>query len=165
MSMTIRSPIRRSRGPGRAASGGFSLIEVLIALVVLAVGLLGVAMMQMMSLRFTQSANHRTMATNLAYELIDLARSNRDFSANYIMTYAEFGDPDTSGGCERSTAADPDSNLERWKCEVRASLPEGEAAVSMPGEGVIQVDIRWADAHWVEDVDEQDTAFTVVSRI
>ncbi len=165
--------IRRCHGPGlRAANRGFSLIEVLIALVVLAVGLLGVAMMQIMNLRFTQSANQRTIATNLAYELVDMMRTNRLLSAQYqAITYDSFDAgvvSDAADGCGRDTgadAADPASNMARWRCEVRASLPNGEAVVRLPGNGVVEVDMRWSDAHWEEEVADQQTVFTVESRL
>jgi type IV pilus assembly protein PilV len=156
--------IRRSNPQAPRRARGFSLIEVLVALVVLAVGLLGVAMMQTVNLRFTQSANHRTIATNLAYELLDLARSNRVLSARYAMTYAQFGTPTVpSTGCARGTAADPDTNVARWKCEVRASLPNGEAQVVFLGNGRLRVDMRWTDAHW--QAANQQTEFSVESRL
>lgn len=157
------------RPASKHAVGGFSLIEVLIALVVLAVGLLGVAMMQMLNLRFTQSANQRTIATNLAYELIDVMRTNRLLSAQYqAITYDSFEDLDTTGGCVReigAEAGDPASNMTRWRCEVRAALPNGEATVRLPGNGVVQVDMRWTDSHWEEEVEDQLTLFTVESRL
>lgn len=163
MSMIPRFVIRRSVPASRRSAGGFSLIEVLVALVVLAIGLLGVALMQIMSLRFTQSANQRTIATNLAYELIDMARANRVLSSAYVANYAAFGNPTTTAGCARAATADPADNITRWRCEVRASLPGGEAQVTMPGNGVIRVDMRWTDAHW--DVANQQTEFSVESRL
>ena len=80
MTTTI-SPVLRNRRakPMRfgAHAAGFSMIEVLIALLVLAFGLLGFALLQTLNLRYTQSANTRTQATNLAYDLLDQMRSNR----------------------------------------------------------------------------------------
>ena len=67
---------------GHARSRGFSLIEVLIALLVLAFGLLGFALLQTMNVRFVQSANYRTQATNLSYELLDQIRINRIAAAS-----------------------------------------------------------------------------------
>lgn len=165
MPMIPRFVVRRTNRSCHGSAGGFSLIEVLVALVVLAVGLLGVAMMQIMSVRFTQSANQRTIATNLAYELIDMARANRVLSAAYVATYTDFGNPVVTSGCPRPATATPADNVTRWRCEVRASLPGGEAQVSMPGNGVIRVDMRWTDAHWAANVVDQQTEFTVESRL
>lgn len=55
---------------------GFSLIEVLISIFVLAVGLLGAAGLQMLSLQQEQSAYLRSQATIIAYDMADRMRAN-----------------------------------------------------------------------------------------
>ena len=55
---------------------GFTLVEVLIAMLILAVGLLGLAGLQATSLRNTQSAYNRSQATQLAYDMADRMRAN-----------------------------------------------------------------------------------------
>src|ERR1700749_3990398 len=57
---------------------GFSLIEVLIALVILAVGLLGIAAMVSESLKSKDSSYYHTQALNLANAMLDRMRANRD---------------------------------------------------------------------------------------
>ena len=79
---------RYSRRPGRGKAAGFSLIEVMVAVLVLGVGLLGFALLQTMSVRFTQSANQRTQATNLAYDMLDQMRANRIAAGQYVGNYA-----------------------------------------------------------------------------
>jgi type IV pilus assembly protein PilV len=56
---------------------GLTLIEVLVTVVVLSVGLLGVAAIQSFSLQSNQAAYERTQATSLAYEFADFLRVNR----------------------------------------------------------------------------------------
>ena len=56
---------------------GFTLLEVLVAVLVLAIGLLGLAGLQATSLRVNQSASMRSQATNLAYDMADRIRANR----------------------------------------------------------------------------------------
>ena len=56
---------------------GFTLLEVLIAVMLLAVGLLGLAGLQAVSLRNNHSAYLRSQATMLTYEIIDSMRTNR----------------------------------------------------------------------------------------
>ena len=56
---------------------GFTLLEVLIAVMLLAVGLLGLAGLQAVSLRNNHSAYLRSQATMLTYEIIDGMRTNR----------------------------------------------------------------------------------------
>lgn len=55
---------------------GFSLIEVLVALLVLSVGLLGLALLQVQGMRYNSNSYQRTQATVLAYEIIDRIRTN-----------------------------------------------------------------------------------------
>ncbi len=71
------------RFPRRRASRGFSLIEVMISVLILGFGLLGFALLQTMSVRFSQSSNQRTQATNLSYELLDQMRGNRVLWRSY----------------------------------------------------------------------------------
>lgn len=67
----------RSQAPVPRPARGFSLIEVLIALLVLAVGLLGLAFLQAAGLRFNNDSYMRSQATLLAYDLVDRMRANR----------------------------------------------------------------------------------------
>lgn len=56
---------------------GVTLIEILITLLVLAIGLLGLAALQGFSLQAGQVSYSRTQATNIGYEVADFARTNR----------------------------------------------------------------------------------------
>ncbi|RLA09507.1 MAG: type IV pilus modification protein PilV, partial [Gammaproteobacteria bacterium] len=55
---------------------GFTLIEVMVTLLILSVGLLGLAGMIGQSLRFNQGGYTRSQSTFLAYEIIDAMRAN-----------------------------------------------------------------------------------------
>lgn len=65
----------RLRRPRRAR--GFSLIETLVAMVVLATGMLGIAALYVESLRAGRTAHSRTLAINLASDMADRIRANR----------------------------------------------------------------------------------------
>lgn len=69
MNTKISAPRRRVRG--------FSLIETLVAMVVLATGMLGIAALYVESLRAGRSAHSRTLAINLASDMADRIRANR----------------------------------------------------------------------------------------
>ncbi len=58
------------------AQRGFTLLEVLISMIILAIGLLGLAAMQAISLRDNQDAYYYQQATLLAYEMQDRIRGN-----------------------------------------------------------------------------------------
>lgn len=138
----------RSTPPRRRAQGGFTLIEVLIALVVIALGLLGFAMVQTLSVRYTQSANLRTQATNLAYDLLDQVRANRWQSPQYTaINRASFGSVSGSN-CSRPVAAvSPAASMERWRCQVRAALGSQAYADVVQNGMRMTVTISWSDAN------------------
>ena len=69
---------------------GFTLIEVLISMVILAIGLLGLAAMQTISLRDNQDAHYYQQATLLAYEMQDRIRANNN--VNWSNVTAGAGD-------------------------------------------------------------------------
>ena len=59
------------------STAGVGMIEVLIAVAILAFGMLGIAAMQATSLRKSQSALDRSQATVLTYSILDRMRANR----------------------------------------------------------------------------------------
>jgi len=67
----------RSHRPPRAGVRGFTLLEVLVSLAILAFGLLGVAGLQMAGMRNSHNADSRGTALYLAYDIIDRVRVNR----------------------------------------------------------------------------------------
>jgi type IV pilus assembly protein PilV len=58
------------------SQNGFSMIEVLVTMVILAIGLLGVAGLQIASVRNTQVAAQRSIATQQAYDMAERMRAN-----------------------------------------------------------------------------------------
>lgn len=157
---------RIGRSASRRSSGGFTLIEVMIALLVLGVGLLGFALLQTMNVRFTKSAQQRTVASNLAYEIIDIMRTQRSMGSYFNgITFDSFSSADPTTACARSADATASANIDRWKCEVSTALPEGKAEVKLQADGSLSVTIRWGDAHWAADQDDKATSFEVSSRI
>lgn len=62
--------------PTHARQRGFSLLEVLIALLVLSIGLLGLAGLQTFSVKFVHQSYQRTQATMLITEMMDRMRAN-----------------------------------------------------------------------------------------
>jgi len=150
MSMTaVRRP--ELRRLGRAASTrqrGFSLIEVLIAMLVIAFGLLGLAMMQTLSVRYSQSANYRTQAFNLVYDLLDQIRANRALSSQFTkIDQASFSSVNGKN-CSRTVNAfvSPADSAARWKCQVRATLGGAAFAVVTQDAARVTVSISWSDA-------------------
>lgn len=120
----------------RYRQAGYGLIEVLVAVLVLAVGLLGLAGLQTQSLRFNNEAYFRTQATMLAMDMADRLRSNlktaRTSPGSYTFTKTEstpesFTDC-TEGPCSPSQLAQYDFKV--WKDRAQDVLPGAEVALT-----------------------------------
>ena len=70
----------------RSAMEGFSLIEVLVALFVLSIGLLGLAALQTTGLKLNHQSYERTQATLQAYDIIDRMRTNKSGTGDTVNT-------------------------------------------------------------------------------
>lgn len=150
----------------RRRSSGFSLIEVLITLVVLALGLLGLAMLQVTNLRLTQSANSRTVATNLAYELMDDIRSNRLNAINYAGDIKAAGAETT--GCTKAGATGSGEQKKEFACRLLAGLGStatANVAVEINNTmSTVTVTIDWEDSkRWRQD--DENTKFTASTNL
>lgn len=113
------------------AQRGFSLIEVLVALLVLAIGVLGMAALMSNSVRNNQSAFFRTQALVLATEMADRIRSNPD--ADYINTAAADSDDCVAlaiadGGCGGPGPLAAFDRFE-WNAALAATLAGGVGVV------------------------------------
>jgi type IV pilus assembly protein PilV len=132
---------------------GFTMVEVLVALVVLAIGLLGIAALYLNSLQAGRTAIYRTEAVTLASDLADPIRMNRTAEAAYNATYGTattaVGACATTAGCTDAQLATTD--LADWKAAIAQRLPDGEGEVTVTaptgvGEpATYVVSIRWSE--------------------
>jgi type IV pilus assembly protein PilV len=129
---------------------GFTLIESLVALVVLSIGLLGVAALQLASLQANYGSSQRTQATFLAQDIVDRMRVNRD------AAIAGAYDIDFGQAAPTTPANVAEADLARWKARLLATLPashngsaggmpDGEIA-SDPASETLTIRIRWDDS-------------------
>lgn len=120
-----------ARMNNRLRQRGFTMVEVLVALVVLAIGLLGIAALYLNSLQSGRTAIYRTQAVNLAADLADRIRMNRTAQGAYATLFAdaevEVATCYTTGGCIDTDLAATD--LARWKATLAQMLPNGQGQV------------------------------------
>lgn len=88
---------------------GFTLIEVLVALMVLSLGLLGLAALQTVGLKYNNQSYQRTQAVLQAYDIIDRMRANKDNNATVNATYdnVSLSSQPSSPDCGSSTLSAP----------------------------------------------------------
>jgi type IV pilus assembly protein PilV len=123
----------------RDRQSGFTLIEVLVSVIVLSIGLVGVAGLQAVSLKNNQSAFMRSQASALAYDLADRMRSN------VLTADSNLYDPATAAtvtGCKTTAGCTPQqlaqNDLAEWNAAIATYLPMGEGFVcldSTPDDG------------------------------
>jgi len=106
--------------PGLDGEQGFTLIEVLVTVLVLALGLLGMAGLQSLGIRNTHSAYLLSQATAEAYNILDCIRANR--------TAAEAGAYNISLGSTPSGASLAAGDLANWKARLANVLPSGQGS-------------------------------------
>jgi len=129
---------------------GFTLIEVLVTLVVLAIGLLGLAGLQASSLKHNNNAYQRTQATLLAYDILDRMRANPVGIEN-----GDYDSIDTGGGsltdpgcidtgCDPATLAVNDAF--EWADRLATALPSGRGVIVGNGANApFTVTVMWDD--------------------
>jgi type IV pilus assembly protein PilV len=106
---------------------GFTLLEVLIALLVLSIGLLGLAALQTTGLRSNEMASMRTTSTMLAYDISDRMRANSQgiIDSDYVIgSGAVTGTIPDCTATDCTTAQMATFDLSQWKTAV-ALLPGG----------------------------------------
>ncbi|WP_417536843.1 type IV pilus modification protein PilV [Methylophaga sp.] len=79
---------------------GVSMIEVMVAVLVLAIGLLGVAGMQTVSMQQTQGADRRSVASLHLQTIADEIRSERGFSAGDVANWKRALNNDLGGSAD-----------------------------------------------------------------
>lgn len=142
-------------------SRGFTLIEVMVALVVLAVGLLGMASLMVRSQQSNEGAYSRSQASILAYDIVERMRANK-VQANPLETrkvsyatqdnaYALTALPTCAtpaSGQQAAGSAQAAQDVAQWCQMVKSSLPNVDNAnTSISRDGnTYTVFIQWQDA-------------------
>lgn len=150
--------VNKSIGLNRSQQGA-TMIEIMIAILVFSVGLLGLASTQTLGLTNTQSALSRSYAAQLSYELVDIMRLNRTVtsgaggavnifdglnttdSATFI--YVETANCWSDTGCTASEMAA--HQVAVWAERMQTILPDGQAALALNADGIYTLTMTWVD--------------------
>jgi len=157
------------RNGGRHRPCGFSMFEVMVALAVLSVGLLGAAGMLLDSLRTHAGALHRLGATQLACDMADRIRANPRGRLNYDTRSAVPVETCAEAGCDAAQLAAEDRA--RFASAARALFTtdytasvEFEPAIGPASPDRYVISLRWRDAR--DAADENDTvALQVMAQL
>jgi type IV pilus assembly protein PilV len=124
---------------GRRNAVGFSMIEALIAVVILAFGLLGIAALQLTTLRNSQSSLESSQATMQTYAILDAMRANRAQAliGKYNLTTMTCTSPDSG------TLAMND--LANWIRSMKATLGDSACAMVVCGSVECEITVQWND--------------------
>lgn len=120
---------------------GFTLLEVLIALLVFSLGLLGMAGLLIVAVKTNHSAYQRTQASFLAQSMADRMRANtqRVWTGDYSTTYPS-GDTDPCGSgaaCSRADVATRDKAI--WSTQLSDLLPNANAVIACVPSGTVNI--------------------------
>jgi type IV pilus assembly protein PilV len=154
---------------------GFTLIEVLVALAVLSLGLLGLAALQTRGQQFTQESYFVTQATVLANQIMDRIRLNANYartnfaggSGGYVASTA----PSAGSNCATTTCSAADArnyDLSIWYNALAANLPNGTGTITGLNDASTNNRVRytitiiWSPAELMRD--DPDTANAVRTR-
>ncbi|MCQ4346455.1 type IV pilus modification protein PilV [Pseudomonas stutzeri] len=119
----LTAPARRQHG--------VTLIEALITLLVLSVGLLGMAALQARSLQFNQDAHLRSQANVLLYDMAERCRALPGLGADF------------------------DGEHELWQAQVSEELPDGQGSADCAA-GVCTLQVSWAGRRFLDDREAAD---------
>lgn len=139
-----------SPSPART-QGGYTLLEVLVALVVLSIGLLGLGLLQATSLQDNTKAYLRSIAVVRAYDMADRMRTNIDaVRAGDYDTAPTSAPTETclvaAAGCTPAQLATIDQW--EWGQALANDLPSGNGVITNLGitPAVFQIDVRWLES-------------------
>jgi type IV pilus assembly protein PilV len=145
---------------------GFTLIEVLVALLVVAVGLIGMAGIQGAAVKYTKGAEGRSHAAQLNSDILDRIRTSR--AALPSGAYASAGSFQAVS-CDRNFAitqsVQDQADIALWRNQIACLLPGGQGrievgALDASGLYPVTVSVQWGENRIVGG----ENAYGYVSR-
>jgi len=145
-------------------SAGFSLIEVLVAIIVMSIGILGMLGLQISSMATNQGAYYRSQATILVADMADRMRANSSSAASYSSFDSESPPSDpacSAAGCTSAEMVIHD--LRQWSnyftdtddyIDFIPLLPDGQGTITTV-DGNYRITVSWQVMDWNDDGSEE----------
>lgn len=137
---------------------GFGMIEVLVALLVLSIGLLGMASLQTTGLKMTSGAQNHTQAILLAQDLVERGRVNRSRLSDYAVPAGNAPACNVDFEIENTDVAEDDKD--EWRNSLACLLPAGNGEVAVNGDAMV-ITITWAARDNAGDIDDGELELEV----
>jgi len=150
--------MKRQTNPSRRHQHGIGLIEVLIAVLILAIGMLGIAALQAITLKNSGSSSSRTQAAIQIYSMLDIVRADRLNAGTYNTNIYTAGDGTGTPG-----------SMMGWLDGLKGAIgPDAKGKVVCDGSTLTcTVGVQWDDsrATGFKDAAQQAQTIEVTSQI
>lgn len=125
--------------PAHRSARGTTLMEVLVAMLLLSVGMLGMVALKTASLKYTGQSNARAAASIYVTEILDRMRANpvRAVAGQYNLALA------TAAPATPTTVAHVD--LVQWRQRIAEGLPSGTGSVAVAPNSNVTVVVQWSE--------------------
>jgi type IV pilus assembly protein PilV len=144
---------RRPSPPKDCAQGGFSLVEVLVSMAIIAIALLGAGGLQLRAMQLGQGSQFRTQAILLADDLAERMEANKTAAtASGLYTVTETSTAPTTAPACTTACSPPDMaalDLYQWQTRIPTLLPQSAWSVRQTVNGnpsTYEITVKWADS-------------------
>lgn len=157
--MFSRHRILWCRQPELFRQTGSSLIEILITLIVVAIGLLGLASMQVLSMKNLNSTNMRYVASVQAHNIAERMRANRTTANNGGYNDLSVNGTESMVSCSSGCSGNALVNFDayNWGQQIKAHLPSGAGTIESKG-NMHTITISWSEQHTGASIGTDDAA-------
>lgn len=136
-------PLSHSSPPKQQS--GFGLIEILVTVLILGIGILGVASTQVVSLQMNSQSQNRSQAVLLAEDILDRVRANPGSPGDYALAVGD-AVGGNAGACDTSfvpaNATVAPNDIAAWENNLACLLPAAQRTVEVAG-NTVTVTIDW----------------------
>ncbi len=143
------------RVPMRQSQSGVTLIEVMIAVFISAIGVLGAAALQLNALKYTNSAVYTSQASFIAYDILDRIRASADPDSVDDYELDSTDSPPSGSSLQATDLTDFSTNVQ--------SLPGGAGSIAVTG-STVTVNISWSESKATGEADATGT-FSITTDV